>query len=162
MVIIEPVGPPFQNRIPNFNPPGSNPWVRPYGLTATPVLYFPPVNNPAIDLPTVNHPPPPNSTGLFDCFLQAEPAKKLANISQVPILVVTGEASFHVTYDYCTVEWLQQGGVETEFLDLGKAGVHGNAHFVFLELNSIQIAEMIYGWILGKIGGGRGQRKNVF
>ena len=68
------------------------------------------------------------------------------------MLVVWGEASFHATYDYCTVNYLQQAGVDTQALNLSAAGVHGNAHFVFLEKNSVQIAEMIYGWVKGKVG----------
>ena len=153
LVIIEPVGPPFQNKIPNLLPPGSNPWVRPYGLTTTPLVYDPPVTDPGRDLPSKDVPPPQGEEGmLFDCILQQEPAKKLVNVSQVPMLVVWGEASFHATYDYCTVNYLVQGGVDATALNLSAAGVHGNAHFVFLEENSIQIAEMIYGWVKGKVG----------
>ena len=133
--------------------PGQNPLVRPYGLSAVPIAYDPPVSNPATDLPTIDYPPPGgNSSGLQDCILQKEPARKLANISQVPFLVVTSEASYHAGYDYCTVRYLQQGGVRTTYMNLSAEGVHGNAHFIFLEENNLQIAGMVYDWIKGVVG----------
>lgn len=157
MILIEPEGPPFQNRIINQSPGPVQPIVRPYGLTTVPIAYDPPVTNPVTDLPTVDNPPPANTMGLQDCILQKEPARKLANLAKVPMLVVTSESSFHAGYDYCTVEYLQQGGVQAQWLNLSAAGVHGNAHFLFIEENNLQIAQIVYNWIGGVIGGKRRQ-----
>ena len=151
LILLEPSGPPFQNRIINLPANGSSPWVRPYGLTTTPIAYDPPVVHPAVDLPSVDYPPPPAS-GLQDCILQREPAKRLKNLAKVPTLVVTSESSYHAGYDGCTVRYLQQGGVQTTFMNLSAEGVHGNAHFIFMEKNNIQIVEMVYNWISKTVG----------
>ena len=74
-------------------------------------------------------------------------------MAQVPMLLVTSEASYHAGYDYCTARYLQRGGVDAKWMNLSAEGVHGNGHFVFLERNSVQIVEMVYGWIKGKLGG---------
>jgi hypothetical protein len=37
--------------------------------------------------------------------------------------VVTGEASFHAPYDYCTVKYLGQAGVDVEYADLSHDGL---------------------------------------
>jgi len=69
------------------------------------------------------------------------------------VLFVTAEASYHAVYDHCTVAFLRQAGVEVEVLELGEAGIHGNGHFMFLELNNIMIAEMVSAW-LDRFAGG--------
>jgi hypothetical protein len=84
---------------------------------------------------------------LADCWIQAEPARQLPNIAKVHILIETGEASCHAMYDHCFVKFLNQAGVSVDFLELGKNGVHGNAHMQFLEQNSDAIAEKLYEWI---------------
>lgn len=145
MVVIEPEGPPFQNRIVNVANGTQNVTVRPYGLTDIPITYSPAVTNPATDLPFVDV--PPKAPGLTDCLQQKSPARKLSNLAQVPMLVVTSEASFHAGYDYCTVNYLQQGGVSAQYLNLSQIGIHGNAHFVFLEKNNLQIAGEVEKWI---------------
>jgi uncharacterized protein (UPF0262 family) len=65
------------------------------------------------------------------------------------VLVVTGEASFHAPYDYCTVKYLRQAGVSVEHADLGREGIHGNGHMFFLEKNSAKIAARVLSWING-------------
>ena len=69
------------------------------------------------------------------------------NIASVPVLFVTAEASYHAVYDHCTVAFLRQAGVEVEFLELGEAGIHGNGHFMFLELNNLLVAERVSAWL---------------
>ena len=81
------------------------------------------------------------------CVLQDDPPKKLKNLSKIPVLLVTGEASFHAPWDYCTVNFLRQAGVKVEFADLGKEGIHGNGHMLFMEKNNIEIAERVNRWL---------------
>ena len=57
---------------------------------------------------------------LVRCWLQAEPARKLANLKSIPVLIVMGEASYHATYDHCTVAYLTQAGVPTTFIRLAE------------------------------------------
>lgn len=149
LILLEPEGPPFQNRILNVQPTNPSLVVRPWGLTSIPLTYSPPVMNPGADLPFVEQ--PPKAPGLEDCILQREPARKLPNLAQVPTLVLTSEASFHATYDYCTVEYLLQAGVDAQFLNLTQAGIRGNAHFVFLERNNREIAAAVERWIEGVV-----------
>jgi hypothetical protein len=96
---------------------------------------------------------PANSTtnnATLPCVLQAsEPApRQLSNLAALPILLVTSEASYHAPYDYCTADFLTQAGcAKTKHLELGKAGIHGNGHMMFMEKNSEEIWERIESWM---------------
>ena len=145
LISLEPLGPPFEDILIM-----NNTAARPYGLTTIPITYDPPVVNPAVDLPRVTIPPPANGN-LSACILQASPPKKLSKLVDVAQLVVTTEASYHAVYDYCTVLYLRQAGVDVEFLNLPLAGIRGNAHFLFMEKNNLEIAEKVEGWIRSKV-----------
>ncbi|KAI0134657.1 Alpha/Beta hydrolase protein [Xylariales sp. AK1849] len=139
LIQIEPKGPPFQEAI--FSTEFSRPW----GLTSIPLTFTPTPTNASVPLATQVI--PSESSDLTSCMVQAEPARKLPNIAKVPILIDTGEASYHATYDHCFILFLNQAGVKAEHLELGKAGIHGNAHLQFLEKNSDQIAAKLNDWI---------------
>ena len=141
LVSIEPQGPPFEDRVLS----NSTAITRPYGLTNIPITYDPPVTNPSTDL--LRSTIPSAGPGLTDCNLQASPPKKLVNLAKTPQLIVTSEASFHAGYDYCTANYLQQAGVTVEYLNLSGAGIHGNAHFLFIEKNNLEIANRVEVWI---------------
>ena len=138
IIALEPIGPPFVNAV---FPPFSA--ARPYGIAEIPLQFYPPVTSPEEILPqTVNS--IPNVT----CYEQASPARQLVNLATLPVLVVTAEASYHVLYDNCTVNFLQQAGVSVTHVDLGQVGIHGNGHMLFMEKNSDQIAEEVVNrWI---------------
>ena len=68
-------------------------------------------------------------------------------MQKAPILIIHGEASFHAPYEHCTIKYLEQAGVHPIWLDLGKAGVHGNGHMIMLEKNSDQVADLIAKWL---------------
>ncbi|KII96010.1 hypothetical protein PLICRDRAFT_97935 [Plicaturopsis crispa FD-325 SS-3] len=137
VIALEPSGPPFVNTLVGTGPG------RPYGLTETPIAYSPPIAN-ASELRPVNA-----SQGFnFTCYKQAEPARKLANLAQVPVLMVTSEASFHAVYDNCTAAYMKQGGVDIEHINLPEVGIHGNGHMMFMEKNGLDIAEnVIHKWL---------------
>src|SRR5205823_10578372 len=61
--------------------------------------------------------------GLATCWKQAEPARQLPNLQRMPVLVLTGEASYHAPYDHCTVKFLQQAGVKPSFIRLADLGI---------------------------------------
>lgn len=90
-----------------------------------------------------------NTLAHRSCYLQAEPARLLPKISSVKYLMVTSEASVHVTYDHCTIQFLQQAGGNPEWIQLADKGIHGNGHFMHLELNNLEIAVLVHGWIQG-------------
>jgi len=65
----------------------------------------------------------------------------------MPILIMTAEASYHATYDHCTVKFLEQAGVHPTWIKLGESGIHGNGHMLMLEQNSREIVEVIARWL---------------
>lgn len=105
--------------------------------------------NPAVDLKRTSV--QPEGPSLSDCILQVSPAKQLPNLARLPHLIVTTQASFHAVYDYCTVRYLQEAGVPVDFLDLPKARIYGNAHFMFLEKNNLVIAAEVERWMKSKL-----------
>lgn len=139
IVALEPAGPPFIGKPPYVGEP------RPWGITYHEVAYEPPAGPNATLLETITV--PAKDANHTECILQREPAKKLKNLAQVPVLVVTGEASYHIPYEYCTVEYLRRAGVHVEFADLGAEGIHGNGHMLFMEKNNLEIAERVLRWI---------------
>lgn len=151
LVALEPEGPPFENYAgPPFDPSYIRPAAnrnRPFGLTLLPIAYDPPIGEDASLLIRQNV--TAANANVSSCLLQAEPARKLSNIAEVPVLFVTSEASYHAVYDYCSVAFLRQAGVQVEYLELGKEGVQGNGHFVFLERNNLEIARRVEGWLVG-------------
>jgi pimeloyl-ACP methyl ester carboxylesterase len=148
IVALEPSGPPFFD-IENI---GSPEWFRDvatsyrvWGPTAAPLTYAPPAAN-ASDLAIVRE-DKADAPDVVRCWLQKAPARQLPNLQKVPVLIVTAEASYHATYDHCTVKYLEQAGVRTTWIKLGEAGVHGNGHMLMLEKNSNEIAELLSRWL---------------
>lgn len=140
LVQIEPKGPPFREVI------FSNVLSRPWGLTSIPLTYDPPPSNnrEPLSMEIVE----PDSSEHASCILQAEPARQLVNLKEIPILVVTAEASYHAVYDHCFIKFLNQAGcTDIEHMELGEIGIHGNGHLVFMEKNSDEIAAEIERWI---------------
>jgi hypothetical protein len=63
------------------------------------------------------------------------------------VLLVSGEASYHVIFDVCTAQWLDQAGVDTDYVELASVGLTGNGHEMMLEKNSGGIANYLAGWL---------------
>ncbi|MGH9678632.1 MAG: alpha/beta hydrolase [Candidatus Acidiferrales bacterium] len=148
VVAVEPSGPPFFN-IETLGPPewfrDTSDEQRPWGITAVPLHYSPEAKNPS-DLAMVRQ-QQPDSPDVSRCWLQKDPARRLPNLKKVPILVLTSEASYHAAYDHCTVKYLEQAGVRTEFIRLPDVGVHGNGHMMMLEKNSAEVSAVISRWL---------------
>jgi pimeloyl-ACP methyl ester carboxylesterase len=136
IVAVEPSGPPMHKE-------------RVWGPTAIKLNYDPPAEKPS-DLAVIRQ-DEPDAPGLEPCWQQREPARKLVNLSQMPVLVVISEASYHAAYDHCTVNFLNQAGVTTEMLRLDDIGITGNGHMLMLEKNSLEIAAQIESWILKSV-----------
>ncbi|MEX5684736.1 alpha/beta hydrolase [Pseudomonas silesiensis] len=134
IVAVEPLGPPFVKR-----PNGSLDW----GLTAAPLTFDPPVQNPA-ELKLEERAAPP---GCITCLVQQEPARQLLNLQNYPIVVVTAQASWMAMDNHGTVDFLRQAGASVEHLRLEDAGITGNGHALMLEKNSDEIAELLDAWI---------------
>lgn len=155
-VSVEPNGPPFFDV--QFRG-GKEFWeksgdgrARAYGLTRMPLTFEPPVKAPedlvvAQQAKGADKAADKGADGQIRCWLQAEPARTLPNLAKVPAVVVTAEASFHATYDACTVAFLTQAGAKPDAIRLADRGLRGNGHMVMLETNSDAVADLVAGWI---------------
>ena len=81
------------------------------------------------------------------CIRDSSPARQLRNIAKVPYVALTGAASPHITYDHCTMAYLNQAGVKTDWIKLGDIGIEGNGHCLCLEKNNLEIAAVVEQWI---------------
>jgi pimeloyl-ACP methyl ester carboxylesterase len=136
LVAIEPIGPPFM----------SNPQLGvslDWGLTSAPITYDPPASDPS-ELRTETHEPPEPGPPLV---LQAEPARKLPNLSRLPIAVVSSPSSPFVTFDGHTVAFLRQAGATAEHVRVADHGVAGNGHLMMLERNNREVLEVLLRWL---------------
>ena len=139
IVAIEPFGPPYRDESALKTVPE-----RPWGLTLTPLTYDPPVTQ---DHPLEFEQQALAESGLQAGWLQKGRPRRLTHLHEVPVLVVTGEASYHAAYDHCTVAYLEQAGVNVEHLRLADHGILGNGHMMMLELNSLDIAALLNAWM---------------
>jgi pimeloyl-ACP methyl ester carboxylesterase len=148
LIQVEPNGPPVHDLdyvgAPDYFrelPADSRPW----GMTAERLTYSPAVAAPS-EL-KFEREPASEAKPLVRCWRQASPARQLTNLQKSPILIVTSEASYHAGYEHCTVRYLEQAGVKPTWIELGKAGVHGNGHMMMLEKNSDAVAGVIARWL---------------
>ena len=148
VIAVEPNGPPVYET--EFK--GAPEWFadmgkkKRWGLGEVPITYDPPLKD-GEELAVVrqDHPDKPD---LVRCWQQAEPARKLKNLADIPMLIVVSEASYHAAYDHCTANWLTQAGVRNTMIRLGDVGVHGNGHMMMLEKNSDDIARVMREWLV--------------
>ncbi|KAH9843342.1 alpha beta-hydrolase protein [Teratosphaeria destructans] len=145
---LEPGNTPFQNLVGNRTVAGVGyAPARPCGLTATLIGYDPPITDCSQLRTTLVG---EDTRGNRSCYMQTSPARTLPNVARVPYVALTGAASPHITYDHCTVAFLEQAGVQSEWIRLGELGVQGNGHFLYLERNHLVVAEVVEGWIRGR------------
>ncbi|KXH67366.1 hypothetical protein CSAL01_04571 [Colletotrichum salicis] len=139
---VEPSTIPFRAYGYGLTSSAANPW----GLTNTPVDYEPAVSSAAELNATVESLGEP-SLAHRNCYLQKIPVRKLPKIASVPYLALTGEASVHITYDHCIIDYLKQVGGQPEWIKLSEIGIKGNGHFMHLEKNNLDIAPVVHKWI---------------
>ena len=137
IVAVEPYGPPFRED-PELGV--SLDW----GITAEPMTFDPPAAS-ADEL--VRAP-------AGDWTLQAEPARMLAALAEVPIAIVTAEASIFVDPSSATAAFLRQAGCGVAEIALAEHGVHGNGHLMMLERNNREALEPILRWLDVAVGSG--------
>jgi len=139
---IEPGNIPFTSLIGNSTVAGvGRTSSRPCGLTYTPLNSNPPVTDCSQITTTEVGPDLP---GKRSCILQTGTIKKLTQVGKVPYIMLTGEASPHITYDHCFVSYFEQMGITNfQWVKLADVGIKGNGHFMFLEKNNQQIAQLI-------------------
>jgi pimeloyl-ACP methyl ester carboxylesterase len=161
IVAVEPSGPPAHDL--DFK--GAPDWfadaprTKAYGVVDVPLTYDPPVSE-ASPLAFARE-DKPEKPEFARCWVQQEPARKLANLQNAPVLVVTSEASYHAAYDHCTVRYLAQAGVKSTFVRLSDVGIHGNGHMMMLEKNSDAIAKVMVDWLDRTLSGGPRRAKQA-
>jgi len=136
----EPNSPPIVSAERGLTGPG-NVW----GVTSSFIHYDPPIKE-ASELQPVRQ-EKADGPDLLPCWVQKEPAHKLVNLESIPILNVTGEASYHRPYAHCEAKWLNQAGVKTTFVRLEDVGLPGNGHQMMSEKNSAGISKFFMDWL---------------
>jgi pimeloyl-ACP methyl ester carboxylesterase len=144
IVITSASGPPIQEIDPNTQEYTDEKHL-PFGVSNSPVQYDPAISDPSelnVELQSKADEP-----GIARCYLQKEPAHKLINLQEIPVLVVSPEASQHRTFDLCDAKWLTQAGVKATYVKLEDVGLAGNGHELMLEKNSDAIAGFLDKWM---------------
>jgi pimeloyl-ACP methyl ester carboxylesterase len=143
IVAVEPSGPPVHDV--EFK--GAPDWfadaakTKISGLGEVPLAYDPP------GAPEFVREERPDAPDLARCWVQKGPARQLKNLKSIPVLVVMSEASYHASYDHCTVKYLRAAGVNTTFMRLADGNIRGNGHMMMLEKNNEQIAAAMMKWL---------------
>jgi pimeloyl-ACP methyl ester carboxylesterase len=144
IITAEPGGPPIKNvdiaKI-AYGAASSYSW----GVTSLPLHYDPPVSDPAELQPVLEEKADDPDT--VPCYLQKEPAHKLLNMKDIPVLDVSTQASYHRIFDSCIPKWLNQAGVKTQYVKLEDVGITGNEHELMLDKNSDEIAKFFVQWL---------------
>jgi pimeloyl-ACP methyl ester carboxylesterase len=140
IIAAEPIAPPVENAERGATGPG-----RAWGLTNMPITYDPPIKS-ASELQPVRQ-DKADGPDLIPCWVQKEPAHKLVNLEAIPVLNVSGEASYHRPYSHCIAKWLNQAGVKTKYVNLEDVGIRGNGHQFMSEKNSAEISKFFMDWL---------------
>ncbi len=136
----EPVAPPIENAERGSTGPG-----RLWGVTSLPIHYDPPVKDPSELRPVREE--KADGPDLIPCWIQQEPAHKLVNLQGIPVLEISGEASYHRPCSHCVAKWLNQAGVKATYVRLEDVGLPGNGHQMMSEKNSAGIAKFFMDWL---------------
>lgn len=180
VVAVEPAGPPFGKpaRLPNGAYTGSvhrEHSVRAYGLTDIPLTYDPPARAPesiiSLDSQDVLDVVEVARDGTRAVYFMQDGAdtsgrtiirnaiypseikgrvRQLVQLKRVPHAVITGEAGAHTEFDWATVAFMRQAGLDVNWIKLEEHGIKGNGHLMFLEKNSDKIAGLVELWIRNK------------
>jgi len=82
------------------------------------MTYDPPVNDPA-ELKGEHQTHPTARTSSSAGSSRRRRGVCLANLANIPAVVITTEASYHAAYDHCTAKYLAQAGVKVTALRPG-------------------------------------------
>jgi len=146
IVAVEPNGPPVYDVVYKGAPDyfSQGPLTKPWGITAAPLTYGGVTN--ASDLAFAEQ-EKADGPELLKCWKQKEPARALTKLRDIPVVIISSEASYHAPYDHCTAQYLAQAGVKNTHIRLADRGIHGNGHMMMLEKNNLQIAGLIGEWL---------------
>jgi pimeloyl-ACP methyl ester carboxylesterase len=126
---------------------GQNVW----GMSTIPVTYDPPVTDPS-EIKTRSVAAPESGVNAY--LLQEEPARKLKNLQNIPIVIVTAEASFASPGNPAAIAYFKQAGCKAEELRLVNLSIHGNGHMMMLEKNNRGALKPILEWVEKNVNAG--------
>ncbi|KOS21504.1 hypothetical protein ESCO_005126 [Escovopsis weberi] len=137
--------------------------LRRYSVTDIPMTFYPPLR-PGDGLERELAPPHAGDTRIGrggGGGGRARSVRKLVNLQKMRHAVVTSHAGPHTSYDWATVYFLRDAGLDVSWLRLEDLGILGNGHLMFLETNSDQVASQVRQVLEdmaldAEIGGGRG------
>ncbi|PQE21158.1 hypothetical protein CJF31_00010749 [Rutstroemia sp. NJR-2017a BVV2] len=145
---LEPGNIPFESYTGNTTSSVGRTAARPFGLTVSNLNYDPPISNyTELVTETVGEDTPANRSCIQQSTAGNYTIHTLPNVAKVPYAAFTGEASPHITYEHCVIQYLNQVGVKTDWIKMSDYGVHGNGHFGFLEKNNVQYFKVVEAWI---------------
>jgi pimeloyl-ACP methyl ester carboxylesterase len=122
----------------------------PWGLTAIPMTFDPPVSDPS-QFNLVERTMPADWPGPLRPFkLQAEPARRLPNLANVPIVSVVNRY-YTLGSGPAQVEFLKQAGCTAEVIRLWERGFPNNTNLMPIEKNNRQIFDVILNWLQAKV-----------
>jgi pimeloyl-ACP methyl ester carboxylesterase len=90
----------------------------------------------------------------FYSSLQAEPARQLPHLAQVPIAYVHGDETIDPRFQRMVVtatDFLRQAGCSVDLISLTQEGIFGNTHFMPLEINNLEVLNVLTRWIRNRI-----------
>ncbi|KAB8291619.1 hypothetical protein EYC80_006419 [Monilinia laxa] len=147
-VNIEPGNIPFESYTGNATSSVGRTAARPFGLTVHNLNYYPPISESTeLITETVGEDTPAKRSCIQQSTAANHTIHTLPNVAKVPYVAFTGEASPHITYEHCVIQYLKQVGVNADWIKMADVGVHGNAHFGFLEKNNFQYFKVVEKWI---------------
>lgn len=147
-VNIEPGNIPFESYTGNATSSVGRTAARPFGLTVHNLNYYPPISESTeLITETVGEDTPAKRSCIQQSTAANHTIHTLPNVAKVPYVAFTGEASPHITYEHCVIQYLEQVGVNATWIKMADVGVHGNAHFGFLEKNNVQYFKVVEKWI---------------
>ena len=141
IISLEPSGPPFSTDLKNKQ-------AKNYGLAELPLHFEPQIKSPSdFELKLAVSEKEEEYPG----WVLANNLYQLPNLHDKKILLITGEASYHASYDWLTSLVMKQLGIHHDFVRLADVGIHGNGHMMMLEKNNLEIADFIMNWIQRRI-----------
>jgi pimeloyl-ACP methyl ester carboxylesterase len=118
-----------------------------WGLTASPMMYDPPVTDLSQFKLVEQSAPPDSPRPVVSPFkLQAEPARKWKNLQGIPITWVTSEFGGGGS-PISNVAFLKQAGCSAEMLRLRDYGIVGNGNLMLMEKNNHEVFGVIRDWL---------------
>ena len=71
------------------------------------------------------------------------------SLADVPVLLVTAEASLLGHFDTAVRDYLTEAGAQVQLMRLADHGVHGNGHGMIFERNHLQVLDVVMDGLVG-------------